>query len=515
MRILIQCGDNLENTRRVLALASLFRRAGHRPLIGVYTEDYAAPFKTMGFEVVALRSFVPMFVGLRPERELGFLPSLRDLLPLENSKAQLYGEDDVDRWTARATVAHLLAGKRALDECGAEALVVWNGVTGHFANALRCLKAWRRLPGGFIERGLISDGVFFDSEGTNGWSSTARGVDLGTHTAREERRERHLEALHAHFPSLHREIYIGRAKVARSKRIFVPLQVQSDSNILLHSQHIKTMRQLVIVAISLRDQWFPDYEILVRPHPEEQPDEILNLPRTRRLHITSKGDLNEILADSQITVTVNSTVGLEAALYGNLPIVCGDSIYGNEPFVIRHRPGANEDPTARLLELRNHPERVWEQVSDFMIALLDRNLVQPLKNSSSDPKELLNAFTPTERIAPLARMPVLEQARRVLEQLPGPVHCHVLTSNFGLINLDYRRLQQTPRFSDIDRMLKAILEIDKPFVARRGEWSSLRHVAIADTDISPSAISGYMTVLTPNFGIHPAMLQKSDEGFTA
>jgi hypothetical protein len=300
---------------------------------------------------------------------------------------------------------------------------------------------------------------------------------------------------------------MAHARRERSKTIFVPLQVQRDSNILLHSKHVKTMRQLVVEAINLRDRHFPDYRILVRPHPEEDPEETLNLPIAKGTHITSQGNLNDILSDSEVTVTVNSTVGLEAALYGNLPIVYGEGIYTREPFVFRCGTGADGSPAEQLKFLREAPEQVWQQVSDFMIALLDRNLVQPLRCTVSDPEQLLKSFPVADLQVLPARSPYLEKARAEFEQVEGMVHCHVLSSDFPPTNLDYRRMRSVPTSSDLNRMLGAILMTDKQFLAKRGAWSSAFHVAIADEDVSQETTSNYKIVFTPSFGLHPSFLK--------
>jgi hypothetical protein len=146
----------------VLALAVLLRRNGHRPIIGVYTKNYIAPFESLGIDVLPLAKFRPRLLGLNRSREIGFEPDAMDLMPVAISNAEFDGNEGIEGWEMRAAISHLVAARRALFQSGADALVVWNGVTGHFANAFRCLKRELNLPGGFLERGLLSDGIYFD-----------------------------------------------------------------------------------------------------------------------------------------------------------------------------------------------------------------------------------------------------------------------------------------------------------------------------------------------------------------
>ncbi|ARE41314.1 hypothetical protein RGUI_3173 [Rhodovulum sp. P5] len=504
MRILIQCGDNLENTRRVLALAVLLRQVGHDPVAGVYTAPYAAPFEAMGIDTVALHPLRPARLPKDPAEELGFEPDIFEMLPVERALARLEEKGNPMAEKRGAVLKALFASARAVRETEADALVVWNGVTGHFANAFSYLKSHLKMPGGFIERGPIPDGLFFDPLGTNGASSLADGAVLGA-AERDDLLGRHAAALWSHFPFLDPREFAGRASAPRGKQIFVPLQVQGDSNILLYSQHIKSMRRLVIEAITLRDRWFPDHEIVVRPHPEESRGRRLNLPQVPGLRVTSDGSLTDHLQVAPITVTVNSTVGLEAAWHGSLPVVYGDGIYGREPFVLRQDPGAPTDPAPILSRLRDDPVAALEAITDFMLVLLDRHLVQPLRATESRPEALLKAFAPPPVPDRRSLSGALSHLRGAFAEHSGPLHCHVLTERPPTGNLDYRRIGQPVSAPDIDRMLRALFMRDTPFVARRGAWSDQYHVAIADPDTPADRLRGYRAVVTPNFGVHPIM----------
>lgn len=499
-RVLIQCGDSLENTRRVLALCSLLREAGHRPVAGVYTEDYAGPFKALGFDWIALHRLRPARAPKDLAAELGVAVDLFRLQPTERAAAALSGQRATLARHREATKFALVAGNRAVETLQADALVVWNGVTGHIANALRFLKAAHGLPGGFIERGILADGLFFDPVGTNGASLLANGSILGTAPEREARRTRQEAALLAHFPFLEKNTFLQRAKRRRSKMLFVPLQVQGDSNILLYSPHFKTMRRLVIEAIELRDRWFPDHEIVVRPHPEEVPGLRLNLPSAPGLRVTAEGGLYDFLQEAPVTITVNSTVGLEAAWNGSLPIVYGDGIYCAEPFVLRQRPGAACDPRPALQHLIDTPDEAHLSIVDYMSFLLDGHIIQPLKRIRSQPEALLRVFA----AAPGDRTPHLASARESLRKVCGLLHCHVLMRDPAKRNLDYRHTNQDLRAVDIERTLQALLGTEQEIVVRRGAFSDKRHIALADHTATLHDLQDYAIVLTQEFAVHSA-----------
>ena len=93
--------------------------------------------------------------------------------------------------------------------------------------------------------------------------------------------------------------------------IFFPLQVQLDTNIILYCK-FRTMRETFLDIYSALNSQGSSF--LIRPHPEETPDTLVNIPRFDNVEVSSEKSLDHWLDWSDLVVTINSTVGLEALI---------------------------------------------------------------------------------------------------------------------------------------------------------------------------------------------------------
>jgi len=505
-RILIQCGDNLENRFRVLSLAERLKAWGAEPLVAVYTQPYASLFEAFDIETVALFDFRNATSRLDTLHRFDFSLKELDLAPLEREKARLAGGTfDAGRAFAAARRA-LVAVDRIVKTKEIDELVVWNGYTGAVANAMRCYKLAQRMGGGFIERGLVKDATIFDRYGVNG----ASGMAFGRRSLSGERRERllndHMPALRRHFPTFDADVFRSADRSGRRRRLLVPLQVQRDSNIILHSFEIKTMRRLVIEAMRLRRTLGGQWDVVVRPHPEEDPKEILNLPREPGLIIDNETNLNTQLAESSAVVTVNSTVGLEAAFAGCAPIVFGEGIYCREPFVIRAQDGLVDDE--RLRAWRDDLSARFDEIGEYLAHLFDKHQLQPFDGRASEAESLrrdmqldLDGFVG----APSTELDgtLVGQARSQLCGDNSALKVHAIGLAEARVNETYRDINVTIRRKTIERAISLQLCNDRPI-----ELSVLREpasgdIAIIGPNVSPTACSGYSVVMDYTGAVRP------------
>lgn len=105
--------------------------------------------------------------------------------------------------------------------------------------------------------------------------------------------------------------------------IFFPLQVSNDSQIILNSDVDNTQ------AIEKIKQEFPDTKILIKPHPAEENTEFIQKIESfedNRTKIVSN-DTNELIKNAKVVCTINSTVGLEAMIFGKEVKVFGRALY--------------------------------------------------------------------------------------------------------------------------------------------------------------------------------------------
>lgn len=347
--VVIQSGDALENRRRVLPLALAARAHGWEPVLLVDDPGAGGFFFGHGLACVALSAFARLDA---PEPD--FDVDMADLCALQLRRAAVGGkpfseEDARATWDATRRIFLML------DRIAPRAIFVWNGFTGVWANALRVYKAARDLPGGFMERGPTENLLFVDPEGVNGFASVASGeFPEGWPDAPAGEAPPGLAAAHG----------LPRRRW-RKRVVFVPLQVNDDSNILLHSERIARMRSLALFALALARELGFAWRVVLRRHPEER-DPALNLPRSLRLRIDQKTGLEDWIDRAGVCLTVNSTVGLTAALRGAPVVALGEGTWCRQPFVIG---GQDCDVTrvARAVRAtRQRPDEIAGAAHEFL-----------------------------------------------------------------------------------------------------------------------------------------------------
>lgn len=334
-RVLVHVGDHFENWTRTASLAEQVRERGHHPIALVYTPQGYNYFMARGIDVVALQNFdehrvVRWARGRVCMMHGALVPSFYRFYDLEDAFTDGRGGD----WTEarspaarREAIRHVRRLDKMLDAIRPDIIFVWNGYTGVTANLLRQAAAVRGLGRAFLERSFLPGQAFVDRWGVNGYSSlhaAARDAVLGHASDRSvavvrdaipKTSDARLHALRSCGPWRH-----------ASRFVLVPLQVQSDTNILLHSPEIKSMSELVW------DVWrrFHNEEtaIIVRPHPEEHAD--VSVPRLKGVFCDQEADLHEWIALADLVVTINSTVGLTALIHGKPVLALGRSIYSGQ-----------------------------------------------------------------------------------------------------------------------------------------------------------------------------------------
>lgn len=370
-KVLIQCGDLIENQQRILPLAESLRALGHKPII-LHYRDSSSFFSSRGFKTTGLnfyrekvkknhinRDTLPSsFFEFEPDPVASIKYALKKSTKLEFER---------DTYMLRRDAVALT---RLIEKEQIDRIITWNGVTGAVANSLRMIAHDQVKNGGFLERGYVSGSVFFDHFGTNGCSSLSRGI---TAIYPDDKIDASLASLET---VLEKKINIVAGKeYTRSKIILVPLQVQMDSNILLYSSKFKTMRSLVLDACDLARKLGAGWKVVVRDHPEEQQVN-LNIPYNDILCRDNESNLEELLANCSVVYTVNSTVGLTAASKGKVVVCNGTGIYCNENFVINAEKLNVEETCSRVAAALETPP-TKNDIKKFFAILLHRHHILP------------------------------------------------------------------------------------------------------------------------------------------
>jgi capsule polysaccharide modification protein KpsS len=119
--------------------------------------------------------------------------------------------------------------------------------------------------------------------------------------------------------------------------IFVPLQVASDTQILLNSPDIKSMTELLTglnKAIKELNQTVVKYKIYIKKHPKDL--RTLGVELDKNIFVLDeKISSKDAIKATDMTLTINSTVGLEAVELNKPCVVLGNAFYSIEPIAFK------------------------------------------------------------------------------------------------------------------------------------------------------------------------------------
>lgn len=329
MKILIQCGDHFENQHRVFLLAKELKRKGHEPIILMYKVGGGNIFKCNGISVRYMSDYLKK-QNISNQSNLNFSSKIfndlkiSDFINVEIKRRPMISWPSQINKTSLETSKYVKAINNLLEDVNPNHVVIWNGFTGYVANVLRVLTNYKNISCSFIERGLLKDSIFIDSQGVNGNSTLSNILDFNHE---DNDLKKYVAELFFKEPVNSNELEMQYPDYLKGKKIvFFPLQVQLDTNIILYCKY-NTMREVFFEVYNKLNQ--ENTIFVIRPHPEESPDTLSNFPILNNVIVSKDLDLNFWLEASDLVVTINSTVGLEALIKGK-PVIClGKSIYSS------------------------------------------------------------------------------------------------------------------------------------------------------------------------------------------
>lgn len=222
--------------------------------------------------------------------------------------------------------------KKLFSALGVDTVAVWNGQKPPYEAVVYAAKSlgvkiW------YFENGALPGTTTLDASGVNACSSISRDSEQ--------------------YPAMEVHESFSRGGPKGSYTVFVPLQVESDTQLVVHSDWIKSNAELLAVVERALVDVPCRVRVVVRQHP---------LARTRTplvdgVVLDSGTPLRVQLSRADVVVTINSTVGLEAVQLGCSVVVLGEALYRVEGVV----QAANS-----VVELKRAIERVllggWKPV---------------------------------------------------------------------------------------------------------------------------------------------------------
>lgn len=198
---------------------------------------------------------------------------------------------------------------------GISEVAVWNGQKPPYSTVV-CAAESLGLPVWYFENGMASEYTTLDPHGVNAQSCIpVLGSDL---FGLKKGLSKQASAAQCEAP-LH---------------VFIPLQVESDTQLVVHAGWVDCSLVLVqrVVDVLERLGLQRGYQVTVRPHPKARQDvsSLLSKFRLSNVVIDGRASLGEQLLQADVVVTINSSVGFEALREGLLVCHLAPCLYGRE-----------------------------------------------------------------------------------------------------------------------------------------------------------------------------------------
>jgi capsular polysaccharide export protein len=211
-----------------------------------------------------------------------------------------------------------------------DALVVWNGGTWFFKSAIQAA----------TELGIT---VFYGENGLlpNTTTLDAKGINYANSLPRDPTFYHALTHYRSDFSSNLQPRHSARSLSAQAITlpacyIFVPFQVNTDSQIILNSPWIPDMYRLLDILIAAAQQ-MQDQEIVfvLKEHPSCKSDyQVFHQSLGKRFLFANGNNMQELIENAECVITINSTAGIESLLLGKKVIVAGNAFYAIPELVL-------------------------------------------------------------------------------------------------------------------------------------------------------------------------------------
>lgn len=218
-----------------------------------------------------------------------------------------------------------------------DAVVMWNGYRMP-ETAVKAAARTLRIPVIHVELGCLPFTRNIDPVGINAASSIPRDPDYYRKRAANAAAMSSTAAgdgnwsLAVRDPKPYRETEFSRAlSILPSRFAFLPFQVESDSQIVEHSPRISGMVELFEwVEEALASPLLADLHVVIKEHPTSPfryPELHERAAHHPRIHFANGNVTQELIEAAETVITVNSTAGLEALLFGKRVITLGEAFY--------------------------------------------------------------------------------------------------------------------------------------------------------------------------------------------
>lgn len=207
-----------------------------------------------------------------------------------------------------------------------EKMLIWNGGKFRQRIALEVAKL-KSIKVFYFENGLLPNTIVFDAKGINYENSVPREYDFFKTYSSDVALPKEL------VPRIGKgsQKFVGDKEGLPERYIFVPFQVDYDTQVISHSHWIKNMRMLFDVIEKVAKN--SEYEFVLKEHPSsgvEYSDLYTRADQLSNVSFKNTYSTQELIENSLAVITINSTVGIESLLFHKKVMVLGDAFYNIE-----------------------------------------------------------------------------------------------------------------------------------------------------------------------------------------
>lgn len=219
----------------------------------------------------------------------------------------------------------------ALKHSRCQQMLIWNGLKYRQRIAVVAAQDLK-MPIIYMENGLIPGMTTIDAKGINYLNSAPRSKDFYT---RVDTNVEHSDNAALLASQLKERIQTKPSSLPEDY-IFVPFQVNTDSQVVLFSPWIKDMFEMISIFEQVcrkLGQQAPVFLFKTHPACDEEYTSLINQYREHKhiqFYTESEATTLELINYANAVITINSTVGIEALLLGKKVCTLGQAFYDIE-----------------------------------------------------------------------------------------------------------------------------------------------------------------------------------------
>ncbi|MGD9709991.1 MAG: hypothetical protein AB7U65_09255 [Halothiobacillaceae bacterium] len=189
----------------------------------------------------------------------------------------------------------------------------------------------------YFENGVLPNTTTVDPKGVNVANSVPRSPSFYRNYPLIEKKLAASPSLVARKPRAGKRLS-STTTALPAKYLLVPFQVDTDTQVVIHSPWIRDMRQFFQEMIQASRLWHDrELHIVFREHPSSSHG-YADLHKTAqampRIHFINDRPLQEMIEHATAVVTINSTVGIEGLMLGRPVITLGEAFYNIDDLVL-------------------------------------------------------------------------------------------------------------------------------------------------------------------------------------